>query len=178
MPPPKGETDIFFKIVKFEGPDRGTHPSSTSSSWSPWSSEQATSPFNCADDWVPGKHHSVLLEMEEGVCFGPKNATPSQVVIKVRTGAGKRSFFESLERDLLLRVGMESNPGPVTIGETLEWYRNSCQNGKLAESEIKVESVKFFKLSGDDLNRDKKMFKRAMEKLVKKDANTQKTLLG
>ena len=70
--------------------------------------------------------------MEEGVFFGPKNATPSQVVIKVRTGAGKRSFFESLERDLLLRVGTESNPGPVTIGETLEWYRNSCQNGKLA----------------------------------------------
>ena len=34
MPPPKGETDIFFKIVKFEGPDRGNHPSSTSSSWS------------------------------------------------------------------------------------------------------------------------------------------------
>ena len=34
MPPPKGETDIFFKIVKFEGPDRDTHPSSTSSSWS------------------------------------------------------------------------------------------------------------------------------------------------
>ena len=28
------------------------------------------------------------------------------------------------------------------------------------------------------LNRDKKMFKRAMEKLVRKDANTQKTLLG
>ena len=116
--------------------------------------------------------------MEEGVCFGPKNATPSQVVIKVRTGAGKRSFFESLERDLLLRVGMESNPGPVTIGETLEWYRNSCQNGKLAESEIKVESVKFFKLSGDDLNRYKTMFNRAMEKLVRKDANTKKTLGG
>ena len=56
MPPPKGETDIFVKIVKFEGSDRGTHPSSTSSSWSPWSSEQATSPFNCADDWVPDKH--------------------------------------------------------------------------------------------------------------------------
>ena len=94
--------------------------------------------------------------MEEGVSFGPKNATPSQVVIKVRTGAEKRSFFGSLKRNLLLREGIESNPGPVTIamqciGETLEWYRNSCQNGKLAESEIKVESVKFFKLSGDDL---------------------------
>ena len=116
--------------------------------------------------------------MEEGVFFGPKNATPSQVVIKVRTGAEKRSFFGNLKRNLLLREGIESNPGPVTIGETLEWYRNSCRNGKLAESEIKVESVKFFKLSGDDLNRDKKMFKRAMEKLVRKDANTQKTLLG
>ena len=93
--------------------------------------------------------------MEEGVFFGPKNATPSQVVIKVRTGAEKRFFFGSLKRNLLLREGIESNPGPVTIGETLSWYRNSCQNGKLAESEIKIESVKFFKLSGDDLNRNK-----------------------
>ena len=94
--------------------------------------------------------------MEEGVSFGPKNATPSQVVIKVRTGAEKRSFFRSLKRNLLLREGIESNPGPVTIGESLEWYRNSCRNGKLAESEIKVESIKFFKISGDDLNRDKR----------------------
>ena len=116
--------------------------------------------------------------MEEGVFFGPKNATPSQVVIKVRTGAEKRFFFGSLKRNLLLRKGIKSNPGPVTIGETLSWYRNSCQNGKLAESEIKIESVKFFKLSGDDLNRNKKMFKLALEKLVRKDANTQKTLLG
>ena len=115
--------------------------------------------------------------MEEGVFFGPKNATPSQVVIKVRTGAEKRFFFGSLKRNLLLREGIESNPGPVTIGETLEWYRKTCQNGKLAESEIKIESVKFFKLSGDDLNRNKKMFKLALEKLVRKDANIQKTLL-
>ena len=62
--------------------------------------------------------------MEEGVFFGPKNATPSQVVIKVRTGAEKRFFFGSLKRNLLLREGIESNPGPVTIGETLSWYRN------------------------------------------------------
>ena len=81
----------------------------------------------------------------------PKNATPSQVVIEVRAGAEKRFFFGNLKRNFLLREGIESNPGPVTIGETLEWYRHSCQNGKLAESEIKVESVKFFKLSGDDL---------------------------
>ena len=94
--------------------------------------------------------------MEEGVSFGPKNATPPQVVIKVRTGAEKKSFFGSLKWNLLLREGIESNPGPVTIGETLEWYRNSCRNGKLAESEIKVESIKFFKISGYDLNRDKR----------------------
>ena len=55
--------------------------------------------------------------MEEGVFFGPKNATPSQVVIKVRTGAEKRSFFGSLKRNLLLREGIESNPGPVTIAQ-------------------------------------------------------------
>ena len=103
------------------------------------SSEQATSLFNCADDWVPGKHYSLLLEMEEGVSFGPKNATLSRVVIKVQTSTEKRSFFGSLKRNLLLREGIESNPDPVTIGETLEWYRNSCRNGKLAESEIKVD---------------------------------------
>ena len=62
--------------------------------------------------------------MEEGVFFGPKNATPSQVVIKVRAGAEKRFFFGSLKRNLLLRKGIKSNPGPVTIGETLSWYRN------------------------------------------------------
>ena len=109
--------------------------------------------------------------MEEGVFFGPKNATPSQVVIKVRAGAEKRFFFGSLKWNLLLRERIESNPGPVIIGETLSWYRKSCQNGKLAESEIKIESVKFFKLSGDDLNRNKNMFKLALEKLVMKDAN-------
>ena len=48
--------------------------------------------------------------MEEGVSFEPKNATLSQVVIKVRTGAEKRSFFGSLKRNLLLREGIESNP--------------------------------------------------------------------
>ena len=104
--------------------------------------------------------------MEEGVSFGPKNDTPSEVVIKVRTSTEKRSFFGSLKRNLLnLREGIETNPGPVTIGKTLEWYRNSCLNGKLAESEIKVESVEFFKSTGDDLNIDKKMFKRAMKNL-------------
>ena len=35
----KGEMGIFFKIVKF-GFDRGPNPSSTSSIWSPWSSER------------------------------------------------------------------------------------------------------------------------------------------
>ena len=108
------------------------------------------------NDWVPDKHYSLHFEMEEGVSFGPKNTTPSQVLIKDRTGAEKRSFFGSLKQNLLLREGIESNPGPVTIGETLAWYKNSCPNGKLAESEIKVESIKFFKISGDDLNRDKR----------------------
>ena len=96
------------------------------------------------------------MEMEEGVSFGPKNATPFQVVIKVRTGAEKRSFFGNLKRNLLLREEIESNPDPVTIGETLEWYRNSCRNGKLAESEIKVESVNFSKVQETTLTEIKR----------------------
>ena len=39
------------------------------------------------------------------------------------------------------------------------------------ESWQNQKSVKFFKLSGDDYNRSKKMFKLALEKLVMKDAN-------
>ena len=122
------------------------------------SSEQATSLFNCADDWVPGKHYSLLLEMEEGVSFGPTNATPYEVMIKVRTSTEKRSFFGSLKRNLLLRDGIETNPGPVMIGKTLdlEWYRNSCRNGKLAESEIKVESVNFSKVQETTLTEIKR----------------------
>ena len=85
--------------------------------------------------------------MEEGVFFGPKNATPSQVVIKVRTGAEKRFFFGSLKGNLLLTEGIESNPGPVTIGETLSYGTGtvvkmvSWQNQK---SKLKVSSFLSF----------------------------------
>ena len=58
--------------------------------------------------------------MEEGVSFGPTNATPYEVMIKVRTSTEKRSFFGSLKRNLLLRDGIETNPGPVMIGKTLD----------------------------------------------------------
>ena len=84
--------------------------------------------------------------MEEGVFFGPKNATPSQVVIKVRTGAEKRSFFGSLKQNLLLREGIESNPGPVTIGETLACTKTVVQmeSWRNQKSKLKVSSFSNF----------------------------------
>ena len=51
--------------------------------------------------------------------------------------------FSILKKNLLVREGMESNPGPRSIGETLEWYRETLQNGKLSEARIKSESLKF-----------------------------------
>ena len=84
--------------------------------------------------------------MEEGVSFGPKNTTPSQVVIKVRTGAEKTSFFGSLKQNLLLREGIESNPDPVTIGETLEWSGTVVEMGswRNKKSKLKVSSFSNF----------------------------------
>ena len=68
----KGEMGIFFKIVKFDVPDRGPNPFSTSSIWSPQSCEQAPSPINCADDWVPGKHYSLSWKWKRVSLLDPK----------------------------------------------------------------------------------------------------------
>ena len=78
--------------------------------------------------------------MEEGVFFGPKNATPSQVVIKVRTGAEKRSFFGSLKRNLLLREGIEGNPGPVTIALEKPWNGTGTELSKWEAGGLRNQS--------------------------------------
>ena len=82
-----------------------------------------------------------------------------------------------LKTNLLVREGMESNPGPRSIGETLEWYRENQQNGKLSEAKIKSESLKFFHLSSESQMKDKKLFKRALEGLVSAHTKSQKNLL-
>ena len=72
---------------------------------------------------------------------------------------------------------MESNPGPPSVGETLEWYRETLQNGKLSEAKIKSESLKIFHLSTESQMKDKKLFKRALEGLVSAHTKSQKNLL-
>ena len=47
----------------------------------------------------------------------------------------------------MLREGVERNPGPASIGQTLEWYKTTLQNGKVSEAKIKSEALRFFKLS-------------------------------
>ena len=71
---------------------------------------------------------------------------------------GKGSF-SILKRNLLVREGVESNPGPPSVGETLEWYRETLQNGKLSEAKIKSESLKIFHLSTESQMKDKKPLK-------------------
>ena len=89
----------------------------------------------------------------------------------------EKGSFSILKRTLLVREGVESNPGPPSVGETLEWYRETLQNGKLSEAKIKSESLRFFHLSTESQMKDKKLFKRALEGLVSAHTKSQKNLL-
>ena len=80
-------------------------------------------------------------------------------------------------RSQLLREGVESNPGPQSIRETLNWYRETLQNGKCSEAKIKSESLTFFDLSSANQMKDKKLFKKSLEGLVKAHTKTQKNIL-
>jgi hypothetical protein len=62
-----------------------------------------------------------------------------------------------VKRKLLVREGVESNPGPPSVGQTLEWYEVIK---RLSEANIKSEALKFFTLSREN----KKQFKKALEK--------------
>ena len=79
-------------------------------------------------------------------------------------------------RSQLLREGVESNPGPQSIRETLNWYRETLQNGKCSEAKNKSESLTFFDLSSANQMKDKKLFKKSLEGLVK--AHTKPTMNG
>ena len=52
--------------------------------------------------------------------------------------------FSTVRRALLLQQGIESNPGPTTIGEAIEWYRETCKSGNRSEEQIKTEALRFF----------------------------------
>ena len=70
----------------------------------------------------------------------------------------ENGFFSVVKRSLLVREGVEANPGPPSIGETLDWYRETLQNGKLSEAKIKSEALIFFNLSSANQMKDKKLF--------------------
>ena len=89
----------------------------------------------------------------------------------------ENGFFSVVRKSLLVREGVEANPGPPTIGETLDWYRETLQNGKLSEAKIKSESLSFFNLSSANQMKDKKRFKIALEGLVTAHTKTQKNIL-
>ena len=89
----------------------------------------------------------------------------------------ENGFFSVVKRSLLVREGVEANPGPPSIGETLDWYRETLQNGKLSEAKIKSEALIFFNLSSANQMKDKKLFKKALERLVTEHTKTQKNIL-
>ena len=99
-----------------------------------------------------------------------------QVIEKLLDVRGKQTF-SVLKRKLLLREGVERNPGPASIGQTLEWYKTTLQNGKVSEAKIKSEALRFFKLSKSNELKDKKLFKRALEALSNSHTKTEKNLL-
>ena len=86
------------------------------------------------------------------------------------------SSFSIVSRALLLQQGIESNPGPTTIGEAVEWYRETCKSGKRSEEQIKTEDLRFFILTSAEQSKDKKLFKRALESLMKANTNQFKLL--
>ena len=112
-------------------------------------------------DWVSlQKQRKVLLVL--------------QVIERMLHIQQKASF---MKRSLLVREGVESNPGPQTIRETLDWYRDTLKNGKCSEAKIKEEALIFFNLSSANQMKDKKIFKKALENLVKANTNTQNNIL-
>ena len=77
----------------------------------------------------------------------------------------EQGSFSVLKRKLLMREGVESNPGPPSIGQTLDWYTGALNKGT------------FFNLSDGNELKDKKLFKKALESLVRANIKTQQNIL-
>ena len=77
-----------------------------------------------------------------------------------------------------LSVEMRASMEAVTNGQTIEWYKVNLENGKISEAKIKTEAVKFFDLSDEEQNKDKKVFKKRLEDFVKNQKNIEKILWG
>ena len=69
-----------------------------------------------------------------------------------------------------------SSPCQPTNNETLRWYKESLENGKVSEDRFKSEAVAFFNLSSENTTKSKPMFKREILNFVTMHANMQKNL--
>ena len=76
-----------------------------------------------------------------------------------------------------LSVEMRASMEPVTNGQTIEWYKVNLNFGKISEAKIKTEAVKFFDLSDEEQNKDKKVFKKRIEDFVKNQKNIEQNLV-
>ena len=61
--------------------------------------------------------------------------------------------------------------------ETLEWYKNRLQNGKVSEETYKREAVTFFNLSPEDSVKSKQIFKKEIENFVTMHKNMKRKMM-
>ena len=70
-----------------------------------------------------------------------KTFSPVLQVVERLWEEEESGFFSVVRKSLLVREGVEANPGLPSIGETLDWYRETLQNGKLSEAKIESEAL-------------------------------------
>ena len=69
-----------------------------------------------------------------------------------------------------------SNLGQPTNNETLHWFKESLENGKVSEERFKSEAITFFNLSPEHSTKSKPIFKREILNFMTVHTNTQKNL--
>ena len=63
-----------------------------------------------------------------------------------------------------------------TNNETLHWYKESLENGKVSEEKFKSEAITFFNLSPEQSTKSKQIFKREILNFMTEHTNMQKNL--
>ena len=61
--------------------------------------------------------------------------------------------------------------------ETIDWYKECLQNGKVSEETFKREAVTFFNLSPENSIKSKQIFKKEIENFITMHKNMQRKLL-
>ena len=69
-----------------------------------------------------------------------------------------------------------TNPEQPTNNETLQWFKESLENGKVSEEKFKSEAISFFNLAPEQRTKSKQIFKREILNFMTVHTNTQKNL--